>query len=64
MRELATAKAWGRIPSQWDKLSREDRAEMMAYEWAESIMRQWDSLSKEELAAMRVDARKDETPSG
>lgn len=35
---------------------------MMAYEWAESIMRQWDSLTKEEIAAMRFDQK--EKPNG
>jgi hypothetical protein len=59
-----TAKAWGKIPSQWDRLSPEDKAEMMALEWAESIMRQWDSLSKKELAAMRLDDQAEEKPGG
>ena len=57
-----TARAWGRIPSQWDRLSKEDKAEMMALEYAEAIMRQWDSLSQEELAAMRFEQT--ETPNG
>ena len=51
-----TARAWGgKTPSEWDSLSPDDRAEMMALEWAESVMRQWDSLSKEELAAMQFE---------
>ena len=56
-----TARAWGRIPSQWDRLSREDKAEMMALEWAESIMRQMDSLSKEDLAALKFEQGGDES---
>ncbi len=50
-----TARAWHRIPSEWDSLSKDDKAEMMALEWAESIMRQVDGLSKEELAAMKFE---------
>ena len=50
-----TAKAWNRTPGEWDNLPTDDRAEMMALEWAEAIMRQWDSLSKEELAAMKFE---------
>ena len=57
--ELMTARAWGRTPSEWDSLSTDDRAEMMALEWSEAIMRQWDSLSKEELAAMRFASEPD-----
>lgn len=53
--ELMTARAWNRIPSAWDRLGKEDKAEMMALEYAEAIMRQWDSLSKEELASMRFE---------
>lgn len=46
------AKEWNRIPSQWDRLSKDDKAEMMALSWAESVMRQVDSLSRQEQTAI------------
>jgi len=39
---LQTAKAWGiKSPSQWDRLSKEDRAEMLALQEAENIIESW-----------------------
>ena len=32
---MKTAKAWGLIPSEWDDLSGDDKAEMMAFEESE-----------------------------
>ena len=60
-----TAKAWGgKTPSEWDSLSSDDKAEMMALVWAEGIMQQMDSLTKEELIAMRFESAKPEQSDG
>ena len=59
-----TAKTWQRTPSEWDRLSPDDKAEMLALTWAESVMQHWDSLTKEELTAMRFDSLKPEQSDG
>jgi hypothetical protein len=40
--ELQAAKAWHlKSPSEWDGLSKEDRAEMLALQEAENVMQSW-----------------------
>jgi hypothetical protein len=39
---MKTAKAWGKIPSEWDALSEADRARMMAFEDTIATMAAYD----------------------
>ena len=51
---MLAAKAWGQTPSGWDSLSVEDRAEMMAIEWAQGVMRSWEQLTPEQIAMLQM----------
>ena len=48
MVEVQTAKAWGKLPSEFDSLSEEDRAWMMALGRTEGGMRGYDAYRAEE----------------
>jgi len=54
LQEMLAAKAWGQTPSGWDSLSVEDRAEMMAIEWAQGVMRAWEQLTPEQIAMLQM----------
>lgn len=45
--EIATAKDWGRTPSEFRSLSEEDRAMMIAYTRATGKMRAWERQEQE-----------------
>jgi len=39
--QYKTAKAWGRTPSEWRLLGKEDKAVMMAFDRAEGAIESW-----------------------
>jgi len=55
--EMQTAKAWGKTPSEWNALSADDRAEMMALEEVEGIMAGIESQEQRDAAKTRGSRR-------
>lgn len=45
---MEAAQRWGLTPSQWDSLSSEDRAQMVAYVRVTSAMAAWDAQVAQE----------------
>ncbi len=62
--ELETAKAWGILPSVWDALSEDDKAQMMAVEQTGAAMRAYEDYRQERKAASAAAAREAKSKAG